>query len=943
MKMSLAKEPALLIGVALIIGVLFLRLDAEPASLRGRKKAEALELQESRLPDVARAKPRTAGNEAGASTRDLFVQPSDTRPLPPLDWIDPPRAELAAIFPPLDPGPAPALFGEFLRREMVRIDSNASGATNLALPVFDDLLDSGRGGSDTNGVRSALRELGKRIGSEEEDATLSPAERAAQRASYRRVYDWIELSGAITIYGSIENEDRFGLFLDERSAAPVVFRQINPTTGQESFPGQPPIPYEQERLTEIGLALNRNNELELRSRRLKMLGSTQREVLAFAEYCLESRLAAPRAMQLAQEALLPLIEAVPDDPAPRLALARTFEADFEFEAAFIEVRALLEEFPENPEIYVAFAELELRCLLVESAEEHLLAALRLDRTSSRAHWVLGRMYGKRGETELALNHLEAAQRHMAEELEPLTVRVEVRTDLAGALLARGEMEAAARELEIARRLDPLDQETLAALIHCAIIDPALVGITAPARGAGDTEAALETWLQPISDVVRERESSDDSLGLRFELLMAIGLWDLEHGDASSAQTRFTAAAAADPLRAHFASRALSYLFETVGDLERAMSLIEEALEGNPSDAWSLYQRGRLQILSGDLDGAQASFEAALEQDLDFDDALVALGELLLEDGAYNNASRYLERALSRESGRAEVHTLEGLVRLRSGSFFEALASFERALDLRFDDPVALGGKAWATYRTGNSAEALILLAQLDDSRRAFSEEDAHRLWAREQIARITDHLEKVAWGDGFARTVIRNGWQVDEGAGPLVGLEGETVRLSGVFSRAGKTRIYREYPAGSFVSIEASVWIPAGAPIRAGLFVARERRRQRVWTTESGVSIARHSDGALEVRIERSATTEPETLKTNEIEFPTGRWVRVRIERTGTVEEPTVDVFLAGVPVVVGAGFPQLGRGGQPLRVGVFAEGETGREVDLKLDDVVVVYRELGQ
>ena len=939
MKLNLAKEPALLIAVVLLMGLLFYRLDAEPVALRGRKKGETLELMQSALPDVARAKPSGAVSTPDVA-RDLFVEPSDTRPLPPLDWIDPPRPELPAIFPPLEPGPTPARYGAFLRRNLTHSADGVAAASELTLPEFDDGFGSDSSRPSKSGVRAALRELGKLSGvDEEEDASETPAERSARRASYRRLYDWLELGGAITIYGSIENENRYEFFLDERNNDPILFQQIDPLTGRESFPGQAPISYEQERLTEVGLALNRSNELELHSRELQLQGSTQREVLAFAARCLESRLEAPRALDLARAALLPLAEQIKNDPAPRLALARCYEAGFDFEAAFVEYRALLEEFGEHPEVHVRFAELELRCLLYESAESRLLEAIRLDRTAWRAHWILAGLYETRCEWGPALEHYGAANRHMAEELESLAVRVAARTDLAGALLAHGDVRGAVAELETAKRLDPLHQETLAALIHCAILDPAAVGLEL----LEGSERALEAWLKPVWDVVEERLNDDEAYGLRFDLLMALGSWNLEHGQLSEAKTRLEEAAIADPLRAHLALRAGSYLAEAAGLENDAMEFVELALEASPGDAWSMYQRGRLLAHVGDFDTAKESFEAALEQDLDFDDALVAIGELLLYEGEYDNASRYLERALSREPDRAEVHTLAGLVRLRAGSFLEALTAFETALGLDSEDPVALGGKAWATYRTGNAAEALILFAQLDDSRRELSDEDAHRVWAREQIARITDHLEKVAWGDGFGRTVIRNGWQVDEGSGPLVQLEGESVKLVGTFARSGKTRLYREYPAGSFVSVEASLWIPAGAPVRGGLFVARERRRQRTWTTESEVSIARHFDGALEVRIERSATKEPETLKTNEIEFPTGRWARVRIERTGTQEEPTVDVFLEEIPVVVGADFPQLGRGGQPLRVGVFVEGETGREANLRIDDVVVVYRELGQ
>ena len=106
------------------------------------------------------------------------------------------------------------------------------------------------------------------------------------------------------------------------------------------------------------------------------------------------------------------------------------------------------------------------------------------------------------------------------------------------------------------------------------------------------------------------------------------------------------------------------------------------------------------------------------------------------------------------------------------------------------------------------------------------------------------------------------------------------------------------------------------------------------------MSLSRHKDGAVEVRILRSSGDDGEEVGSGAIEFATDRYVELRIERSGPPEQPTVDVYLDGVPLVLGAPFAELGRAAQPIRVGVYAEGETGRPVDLLVDDVRVVYRE---
>jgi hypothetical protein len=48
---------------------------------------------------------------------------------------------------------------------------------------------------------------------------------------------------------------------------------------------------------------------------------------------------------------------------------------------------------------------------------------------------------------------------------------------------------------------------------------------------------------------------------------------------------------------------------------------------------------------------------------------------------------------------------------------------------------------------------------------------------------------------------------------------------------------------------------------------------------------------------------------------------------------------LDGVPVLSGRALSSLGRGNAPLKVGVFAEGDSGRQVELTLDDVEITRR----
>jgi hypothetical protein len=284
-----------------------------------------------------------------------------------------------------------------------------------------------------------------------------------------------------------------------------------------------------------------------------------------------------------------------------------------------------------------------------------------------------------------------------------------------------------------------------------------------------------------------------------------------------------------------------------------------------------------------------------------------------------------------------VHALRGQNFLQLGSVPDARVSFERALALAPQHPTSRAGLAWCVYLAGDPTEAMIQLANLDEARRDLPEDDPWRAWTREQIERIKDHSEKEAWTDHFERKRLMNGWSAREGAGPVVSMHAGAVRIEGVFDRNGTTAVVRDYPASLFVAIEASVWIEPQSNVRAGLLIARERERRDGTEVIGEASVSRQKEGSLQVRLIRSGQT-PE-ITDMEQSFPTGEWVRLRIERSGDASSSQVTLYMDGIPLIEGIAVPSLGRASTPLSVGLFVEGETGRQVDVRMDDVQIVYR----
>ncbi len=941
MKRLLRREAVVLFATAAILALLYARLARGAETLRGTPRVTSPELVHHRAPDPLRVLPSrstteegpadTGGESANGSTpRNLFAEPSDTRPLPPLAFESPPRRELPGLAPPTVPGPAPELYGRYLRRVVEPLEESELFAARES--------DSGASETpETRGadVRRALEELDRSRKTEGEREL--PSERAARIESNKHLYDWIQLTSLTTLFGSIQNEERYGLFSGGREEEPILFLQVDPATGREAFTGQPALAYERERIVDFGLARNRANEIELfyRGTEGRIAPGRYHELLSFAASCIDDRHEAPRALEIAETLYRRLSEFDPQDPAPRIGLGRVFEARFDFESAFAEYGALLERFAHKADVYVALARLEERCLLFESAEARLRTAVAVERTSWRAQWALGRTLLARGREGAALEHLAIANRNAPEDPEALATRVSMRVDLARAHVRAGDLRAAVEQIELALALDPQRQEAIAALVSSAVLDQGVVSVTPGAS----SEEELERWLAPLEER-RDGDARASGTGLRFDLLLALGLFDLSRDRLAPARERLLAAAEADPLRASLAWRALSHLAELAGANEEAWRFVELARECDPLDPWTLFQRGRLLAKSDDLEGAREAFGAALERDLDFDEAVLALGEIAARLGRHEDAERYLERAAERLPDRPEVFALRGANALERGRWYDAREAFERALALDAGDPIALGGAAWCAYRTGDPEEALVQLAELEDSRREHAADDPYRAWARGTIERLEDHLAKVEWQDAFERSALRNGWQVEEGAGPLVEIAEGKVTLEGAFTRAGRTRLFREYPGHQLVSFEARMWIGGEGAVRAGVFVGRERLRQRTFETTSAASVARDKNGALEVELQRSATGDGEVLTAETAAFPTDRWVTVRIERGGDDAAPTVDVFLDELPLVLGAPLSELWRASQAVRVGAFVEGDTGRRALLSLDLVRVVYRE---
>jgi len=901
--MELRKEQTVfLLALALLSWLAYDKATSNPrkkGSIRGSER----ELVENELPDVALAIP--LDRDWNALERELFSPPRDTRPLPPLELILPPLQPLPAILPPTEPGPASHLFGKFLRVEPLEVEVIGLFSATEAEEVFAE---------DDEALTKAMQE----------GEALTPEEQQERIKAWKGIYDWI-VSGTLK-FGQITSQDRFTL--PSQPAAPIVFLEFIPETGLPRHGAQPPISFERSRVTEFGFAKTIVNEIE--QRYLEFGGSLDHgefpDALGFADWCIEHRHEAERALPVA-EAIYRMAQTMsPADPEPKLGIARCYEASFEFEKAFKLYRELMDGGLERePIVLSSLAQLEARFRLYDQAEARFAEAERFGSSSWHLQWAYGKFLMERGRPEEAVEHLRTANKFAPTEKLHRDARLAIRLDLGAALVAAGDPTNGLAWFTKSLQLDPESSLALAGQI------------------------AATTCLDLQNDRINGSSSAmpggaDSSQASSFELLVDRGVSLIARGEYLAAERNLQLAAELDPLRAYIPWRALSYLAHMTGYSEEALSYIDLAYENNPVDVYTLYQRGRVLAARGDSVGAAEAFVLALDRELNFPEALAVLGQIAHEAGEHDAAELYLERALSVDESLNAVRALRGLNFLALKDVSAAQTEFDRVLSTERDHPTARNGRAWCVYLDGDAAEAITNFAELDDARRSFAEDDVHRLYAKAMIEAIQDHDEKSVWTDNFNRAKIGNGWVLDESGGPLLTLSDGVVELSGQFdSSRGSllSRIYRERSANEFVSLEVDLVVDVGGRSRAGVFIAREKLNNRTGSeVQASVTVSRHAEGNLQTRILQRSGDDAPYVDWPAFAWPGGEVMTVRIEREGESSDTTLRVTVNGVPVFTNERLPTLGRANTKLRFGVFAEGDNGRTTKVEIRKVEVVFRD---
>ena len=109
------------------------------------------------------------------------------------------------------------------------------------------------------------------------------------------------------------------------------------------------------------------------------------------------------------------------------------------------------------------------------------------------------------------------------------------------------------------------------------------------------------------------------------------------------------------------------------------------------------------------------------------------------------------------------------------------------------------------------------------------------------------------------------------------------------------------------------------------------------------MTVSRHPDpakNAIQTRFAKRGEEESPHLDVAGFEWKPGVPVTLRIERLGESSDTRIRILVDGFPVLEEEPMANLGKTTMEVKIGVFAEGQTGRKVEVDVDDVEIVHRE---
>lgn len=831
--------------------------------------------------------------EAG---RDVFQQPRDWNALAPLTLEPPPLPEVGHLAPPPAPGPSPEHYRLLRRGPPLPAAVPAEGASAGA--------DGAEGGAGD--PRSSGLDLGT--------LPAASADAVADEKSLERTHDWIRRRNQARTYGRILNDNRFGL-LDDTGAA-VRFQTVNTKTGK-------PVGTNDFKRADLegdgafqqgfGFADTVANRVALLRRDVRPGTGNPRRELTAARECLawlaEDRATALRA---AEEFVRSALNADPRQADGWELLADVEAAGFDPEGELAAFEAARAAGVESGGLLARKGALQRRLGLAQEAEASLRAAIELDPNSLTALRALADLLLSQTRATEALAVLDRAQKLGSLEQ---TDRLRLRVDEVRALLAAGDLAAAAAASERVLKMEIDDAD-------------ALVADGAVRLVSGQLDRAIGSFRSALNLSARHR-------GALFDLGLAL----FQKGELGEASALIERSADVAPLSTGAALAAAGVLEEERGNLEQASDLYRRSLRAEPDDPYALYRAGRAARRLGDPEAADEFLRRALLLDGRITDVLVELGYSALLRDVPEAAEPYLQEALRREPDNRDARFLLGVSFARQNLIAEARAAFQAAAP-KGDDPAALCGVAWCLYREGDEQGSIDKFGEARGA--AQDPASPFAAYANANQARVDDHRNKEQWIDRFERTQLKNNWNVTEPFGPTVAMAGgRGIAITGTQRQGeddGLTEVHRTISAGSFVGLEARIAAATGNEAVVGLRYVFESAPtgNKEGVVKGEIAVARFPDGSVRVLTSANGTPVLDWVAVEGASVPAGEAVTFAIERLD-YDRGRFQVLVDGRPVPFPVEVDSMKKAKKEYRGGLFTRAKGRGRVDVSCDYVRVV------
>jgi len=142
----------------------------------------------------------------------------------------------------------------------------------------------------------------------------------------------------------------------------------------------------------------------------------------------------------------------------------------------------------------------------------------------------------------------------------------------------------------------------------------------------------------------------------------------------------------------------AHRLNNLGEYEKALDLLDKALEINPNHIHALNNKGRALLELDKTEEAIVWFDKALEVNPEYIPALHNKGLILLELGKYEEAMVWFDKALEVNPNLVYLLNDKGLALYRLGQYDEAISYYDKALEINPNYELAKKNKELALER-----------------------------------------------------------------------------------------------------------------------------------------------------------------------------------------------------------------------------------------------------